>query len=54
MGHEGEIRADQGHRGYTTSTDADGFSQLNPLYMVRVVRLTHRANSSTSSNRIAC
>jgi len=33
MGHEGEIRADQGHRGYAMSTDADGFAQLNPLYM---------------------
>jgi D-galacturonate reductase len=33
MGHRGEIRADQAHRGYTMSTDADGFSQLNPLYM---------------------
>jgi hypothetical protein len=42
MGHDGEIRADQGHRGYTTSTDADGFSQLNPLYMVRARRLTTR------------
>lgn len=33
MGHHGEIRADQGHRGYTMSTDANGFAQLNPLYM---------------------
>ena len=33
MGHRGEIRVDQGHRGYTMSTDDAGFTQLNPLYM---------------------
>ena len=33
MGQRGEIRVDQGHRGYTMSTDAAGFAQLNPLYM---------------------
>jgi D-galacturonate reductase len=33
MGQCGEIRVDQGHRGYTMSTDAAGFAQLNPLYM---------------------
>lgn len=33
MGHGGEIRADQGHRGYTMATDVAGFTQLNPLYM---------------------
>lgn len=30
---QGELRVDQAHRGYTTSTDAAGFATLNPLYM---------------------
>ena len=33
MGHKGELRADQAHRGYTGSTDAAGYATLNPLYM---------------------
>eukprot|EP00899_Mesostigma_viride_P008310 jgi/Mesvir1/17480/Mv08753-RA.1 len=33
MGHKGEVRADQGHRGFTSSTDAAGFNSINPLYM---------------------
>ncbi|GAQ82624.1 hypothetical protein KFL_001180030 [Klebsormidium nitens] len=33
MGHKGELRVDQAHRGYTTATDAAGFATLNPLYM---------------------
>ena len=33
MGHTGEVRVDQGHRGYNMSTDANGFAALNPLYM---------------------
>ena len=33
MGHAGEIRADQAHRGYAAATDADGYAALNPLYM---------------------
>ncbi|GHP03015.1 hypothetical protein PPROV_000177000 [Pycnococcus provasolii] len=33
MGFKGEIRADQAHRGYTGSTDENGFAALNPLYM---------------------
>ena len=33
MGHAGEIRADQAHRGYTTATDENGYAALNPLYM---------------------
>jgi D-galacturonate reductase len=33
MGQKGEIMADQAHRGYTVTTDADGYSSVNPLYM---------------------
>lgn len=33
MAHGGEISVDQAHRGYTTSTDAAGFSSPNPLFM---------------------
>jgi len=33
MGHKGEVRADQCHRGYNWSTDDGGFAALNPLYM---------------------
>jgi len=33
MGHKGEIRADQAHRGFTMSTDDAGYAALNPLYM---------------------
>jgi D-galacturonate reductase len=39
MGHRGELRADQAHRGYSLSADAGagggtgGFATLNPLYM---------------------
>ena len=33
MGHRGEIRADQAHRGYAMATDASGYASLNPLYM---------------------
>jgi len=33
MGHKGEIRADQGHRGFSMSTDEAGYASLNPLYM---------------------
>ena len=33
MGHEGEVRVDQAHRGYTVSTDAAGFASCNPLFM---------------------
>ncbi|CAI5948541.1 unnamed protein product [Closterium sp. NIES-64] len=33
MGHQGEVRVDQAHRGFTMSTDAAGFATLNPLYM---------------------
>mmetsp|Transcript_19642 Transcript_19642/g.37483 ORF Transcript_19642/g.37483 Transcript_19642/m.37483 type:complete len:420 (+) Transcript_19642:122-1381(+) len=33
MGHKGEVRADQCHRGYNWSTDDGGFQALNPLYM---------------------
>ena len=33
MGHAGEIRADQAHRGYAAATDANGYAALNPLYM---------------------
>eukprot|EP00238_Polyblepharides_amylifera_P009884 CAMPEP_0196584550 /NCGR_PEP_ID=MMETSP1081-20130531/47530_1 /TAXON_ID=36882 /ORGANISM="Pyramimonas amylifera, Strain CCMP720" /LENGTH=183 /DNA_ID=CAMNT_0041905787 /DNA_START=163 /DNA_END=714 /DNA_ORIENTATION=- len=33
MGHKGEVRADQCHRGYSWATDDSGFANLNPLYM---------------------
>ncbi|KAJ3078872.1 hypothetical protein HK102_004184, partial [Quaeritorhiza haematococci] len=33
MGHKGEIRVDQAHRGYETATDADGYKSNNPLFM---------------------
>ena len=33
MGHAGEVKVDQAHRGYTQATDASGFASLNPLYM---------------------
>ena len=33
MGHGGEVRVDQAHRGYTVSTDENGFSSCNPLFM---------------------
>jgi len=33
MGHTGEVAVDQAHRGVTVSTDKDGFSSPNPLYM---------------------
>jgi D-galacturonate reductase len=33
VGHRGEVTVDQAHRGYTTATDQDGYSSVNPLYM---------------------
>ena len=33
MGHEGEVRIDQAHRGYSTATDATGYASCNPLFM---------------------
>ncbi|KAI9339217.1 hypothetical protein DFJ73DRAFT_628353 [Zopfochytrium polystomum] len=33
MGHSGEIRVDQAHRGYESATDSNGFGQNNPLYI---------------------
>ena len=33
MGHSGEVRVDQAHRGYTVSTDASGHASVNPLFM---------------------
>jgi D-galacturonate reductase len=33
MGHNGEINIDQAHRGYTLSTDNNGFKSSNPLFM---------------------
>jgi len=33
MGHKGEIRVDQAHRGYETATDENGYSSVNPLFM---------------------
>ena len=33
MGHDGEITADQAHRGYYVTTHGDGIASVNPLYM---------------------
>ncbi|OAJ43769.1 hypothetical protein BDEG_27091 [Batrachochytrium dendrobatidis JEL423] len=33
MGHKGEIRIDQAHRGYEVATDATGYASVNPLFM---------------------
>ena len=33
MGHRGEIRVDQAHRGYEVATDEGGYASANPLYM---------------------
>ncbi|TPX37816.1 hypothetical protein SeMB42_g06746 [Synchytrium endobioticum] len=33
MGHKGEIRVDQAHRGYEIATDDDGVASINPLFM---------------------
>nr|KAJ3420722.1 hypothetical protein HK105_005332 [Polyrhizophydium stewartii] len=33
MGHGGEIRVDQAHRGYETATDESGYASVNPLFM---------------------
>ena len=33
MGHEGEVRIDQAHRGYSVATDGDGYASPNPLFM---------------------
>jgi len=32
MGQSGEVAVDQAHRGYTVSTDKDGFTNANPLF----------------------
>ena len=33
LGHKGEIRIDQAHRGFEMSTDEGGYSSVNPLFM---------------------
>ena len=33
MGHGGEIRVDQAHRGCSVSTDSKGYGSVNPLFM---------------------
>ncbi|KAI8918739.1 hypothetical protein BC831DRAFT_122442 [Entophlyctis helioformis] len=33
LGHKGEIRIDQAHRGYETATDEAGYASVNPLFM---------------------
>lgn len=33
MSHSGEFIVDQAHRGYTVTTDENGFASVNPLYM---------------------
>ena len=32
MGHKGEVKADQAHRGYTGSFDEGGYASINPLF----------------------
>jgi len=33
MAHGGEVKVDQGHRGYSCATDAEGYKSVNPLFM---------------------
>ena len=33
MGHSGEVRIDQAHRGYSVATDQAGYASPNPLFM---------------------
>jgi D-galacturonate reductase len=33
LGAKGEVRVDQGHRGYSYTTDEDGYANVNPFYM---------------------
>uniref|UniRef100_A0A7S2RDR0 Gfo/Idh/MocA-like oxidoreductase N-terminal domain-containing protein n=1 Tax=Mucochytrium quahogii TaxID=96639 RepID=A0A7S2RDR0_9STRA len=33
MGHDGEVRVDQAHRGYEVATDENGYASCNPLFM---------------------
>jgi len=33
MGHKGEIRVDQAHRGFEVATDESGYASCNPLFM---------------------
>ncbi|MEO0445012.1 MAG: Gfo/Idh/MocA family oxidoreductase [Verrucomicrobiota bacterium] len=33
LGHKGEVQVDQAHRGYSLSTDAEGYRSPNPLFM---------------------
>ena len=33
MSHSSEIVIDQAHRGYTVTTDQEGYRSVNPLYM---------------------
>ncbi|GBG32876.1 Inositol 2-dehydrogenase [Hondaea fermentalgiana] len=33
MGHKGELRVDQAHRGFEVATDAKGYASCNPLFM---------------------
>ena len=33
LGHKGEIRIDQAHRGYSLATDESGYASPNPLFM---------------------
>ena len=33
MGHDGEIAVDQAHRGYSVTSDRDGYASANPLFM---------------------
>ena len=33
MGHKGEVRIDQAHRGFNVATDDNGFASCNPLFM---------------------
>merc|ERR1711957_753257 len=33
MGHKGQMKLDQAHRGFQLSTDEEGYKNMNPLYM---------------------
>ena len=33
MGHKGQMKLDQAHRGFIFSSDEEGFKNVNPLYM---------------------
>ena len=48
MGHSGEVRVDQAHRGYTVATDSAPFASCNPLFM----KYTPEASSGTFNGQL--